>query len=306
MSFSGDVKDELAKHETNRRHCMIAELAAIIGLLGKIVQKDDGFYSITIHTENVTLARKCFTLIKKTFNIITEIQISTSYQLLINDKDASRRILQALKLMDEDGKRHYVNQLVHPLLIQNECCKRAFIRGAFLAAGSMSDPEKFYHFEIVCDTQGKASQLMDTINCFDIESKIVERKNHYVVYVKEGTQIVDLLNIMEAHVSLMQMENVRILKDMRNNVNRQVNCETANLNKTVSAAVRQAEDIHLIKDKGRLETLPDNLREIAEIRLENPEASLKELGEMLNPPIGKSGVNHRLRKLSEIADSIRS
>lgn len=303
MSFSSDVKDELARLDTRRRHCVLAELAAIVGMIGRI-QISNGNTSIYIHTENVTLARKCFTLIKKAFNISTEIEIGTSYQIRVTADEDTKRILQALKVVDEDGMID-TNRLVNPLLIQNECCRRAFIRGAFLAAGSMSDPEKFYHFEIVCESPQKAEQLMEMINSFGIDSKIVERKNHFVVYIKEGTQIVDLLNIMEAHVSLMQMENVRILKDMRNNVNRQVNCETANLNKTVGAAVRQVEDIHLIRTRGGMERLPDNLKEIAQARMDHPDASLKELGEMLDPPIGKSGVNHRLRKISEIADSMR-
>jgi len=140
---------------------------------------------------------------------------------------------------------------------------------------------------------------------FDMDAKIIERKKMHVVYLKEGSQIVDMLNIMEAHLSLMELENVRILKEMRNTVNRKVNCETANLNKTVSAAVKQVEDIEYIKETIGLEKLPDNLQEMAMIRLEHPHAALKELGEMLDPPVGKSGVNHRLRKIKEIADHVR-
>ena len=189
--------------------------------------------------------------------------------------------------------------------MQNSCCRRAFIRGAFLSAGSMSDPEKSYHFEIVCATEKKATQLMEIINSFDIDAKIVPRKKNYVVYVKEGAQIVDMLNIMEAHVALMNLENVRILKEMRNSVNRQVNCETANINKTVNAAVKQIEDINYIQETVGLESLPANLQEIAEVRLKYPEAALKELGTFLEPTVGKSGVNHRLRKICEIAEEMR-
>lgn len=174
-----------------------------------------------------------------------------------------------------------------------------------MSAGSMSDPEKSYHFEIVCTTEKKAEQLMEIINSFDIDAKIVSRKKNYVVYVKEGAQIVDMLNIMEAHVALMNLENVRILKEMRNSVNRQVNCETANINKTVNAAVKQIEDINYIQETVGLESLPENLQEIAEVRLKYPEAALKELGTFLEPPVGKSGVNHRLRKICEIAETMR-
>lgn len=138
-----------------------------------------------------------------------------------------------------------------------------------------------------------------------IEARIVLRKKYFVVYIKEGSQIVDILNVMEAPVALMELENIRILKEMRGSVNRQVNCETANINKTVSAAVKQMEDIIYIRDTAGFDSLPDNLREIAELRLARPEATLKELGEALDPPVGKSGVNHRLRKLGNMAERLR-
>ena len=151
----------------------------------------------------------------------------------------------------------------------------------------------------------QAEQLRDTMNSFDVDAKIVERKKHFVVYLKEGAQIVDILNVMEAHVALMNLENVRILKEMRNTVNRKVNCETANINKTVSAAVKQVEDITYLKETIGFENLPEGLVEAALARLANPDLTLKELGAALNPPVGKSGINHRLRKLSELADKVR-
>jgi len=195
--------------------------------------------------------------------------------------------------------------VVKNLIIQNSCCRRAFVRGAFLAAGSLSDPEKFYHFEIVCSSEEKAEQLREIIGTFSIEAKIVVRKKYYVVYIKEGSQIVEILNVMEAPLALMELENIRILKEMRNSVNRQVNCETANINKTVSAAVKQVEDITYLRDMIGFENMPDNLVEAAYARLDHPDATLKELGESLTPPVGKSGINHRLRKLSEMAESLR-
>ena len=169
----------------------------------------------------------------------------------------------------------------------------------------MSDPEKFYHFEIVCSTERKAEFIQTILVGFTFDARIVRRKRYYVVYIKEGEQIVDLLNIMMAHRSLLNLENVRILKEVRNSINRQVNCETANLNRTVSAAVKQIEDINYIKETVGLDSLSEGLMEIAVLRAENTEVSLKELGEMLSPPVGKSGVNHRLRKISEIADELR-
>lgn len=203
-----------------------------------------------------------------------------------------------------DGKTQGAG-IVDENLLKRLCCKRAYIRGAFLSGGSISDPKKSYHFEIVCRTAQQAGQLQGVINSFDMDAKIVERKKHFVVYLKEGEQIVDMLNIMEAPISLMNLENVRILKEMRNSVNRKVNCETANISKTVNAAVKQLDDILYIKEKAGLESLAPNLQEAAFLRLEHPEAPLKELGTYFSPPVGKSGVNHRLRRISEIADKLR-
>ena len=194
---------------------------------------------------------------------------------------------------------------VENVIVQAVCCKRAYIRGAFIASGSMSDPDKSYHFEIVCGTLKQAEYLKNMINSFEMDAKIVKRKKSYVVYLKEGSQIVDILNIMEAHVALLELENVRIMKEMRNTVNRKVNCETANINKTVSASVRQMEDIIYIRDNIGFDKLPDGLKDVALTRLTYPDATLKELGGLLENPIGKSGVNHRLRKLSEIAEKLR-
>lgn len=223
----------------------------------------------------------------------------------MREHEDALRVLQASKLLDSYGEIAEDLSLIHNVVVQNVCCKRAFIRGAFLSAGSISDPEKFYHFEITCASMRKAKQLQGLMASFDIEARIVLRKRYFVVYVKEGSQIAELLQIMEAPVALMELENIRIVKEMRNSVNRQVNCETANINKTVSAAVKQMEDIRYIQDTIGLESLPENLQEMARVRLERPEATLKELGEALEPPVGKSGVNHRLRKLSLMAEDLR-
>ncbi|MEG0216407.1 MAG: DNA-binding protein WhiA, partial [Hungatella sp.] len=294
-------------------HCQIAEIAEIISLCGKIEIDENDRYRIRIHTENVAVARKNFTLLKKTFNIGTDVSIrrnaylkkSHTYSVMIHRDEDAKKVLQATKLLNEYGE---INENLSPaknLVIQNSCCRRAFIRGAFLAAGSLSDPEKFYHFEIVCAAESKAKQLQGIMATFEIEAKIIVRKKYYVLYIKEGNQIVDILNVMEAPIALMELENIRILKEMRNSVNRQVNCETANINKTVSAAVKQIEDINYIKDTIGFDGLAENLEEIARIRLERPEATLKELGEELDSPVGKSGVNHRLRKLSILAEELR-
>ncbi|SFR84052.1 DNA-binding protein WhiA [Anaeromicropila populeti] len=312
MSFSLKVKEEISREVPSARHCCIAELAAIISFSGEITNSNTGGHQIKITTENLTVARKYFILLKNTFHVKAEISVkrnvalrkNNSYCVLVRTKADVEKILLATKLVD-DSIRVSESLLPSVLVAQNTCCKRAFIRGAFLASGSISDPAKTYHFEIVTMSPDKAAMLSEMIHFFEIDSKIVVRKKYFVVYIKEGSQIVDLLNIMEAHVALMDLENVRILKEMRNSINRKVNCETANINKTVIAATKQIEDIIFIRDTIGLSELTEGLEDVATLRIERPDMSLKELGAMLNPPIGKSGVNHRLRKISKIADSLR-
>lgn len=295
MSFSGEVKEELAGQISKSRHCRMAELSAMICFAGKL-KAEEGMISLVLDTENLLLKEKYRQLLLLLYGIELEDDVLSGEMLL--------KVLESMKIWDK-GKGCFGDMAcVDGMLIQQSCCKRAFIRGAFLASGSMSDPHKAYHLEIVCDTKAMAEQLQSAMKSFGVGAKIVARKKHEVVYVKEGSYIVDLLNIMEAHISLMNLENVRIVKEMRNSVNRQVNCETANISKTVNAAVRQIEDIMYIRDKKGLESLPDNLREVAVLRLEYPDMSLKELGTYLCPPVGKSGVNHRLRKISEIAEEM--
>ncbi len=287
MSFSGEVKKELATRMSSARHCQLAEFAAIISFCGQFGRDNEGKYALGFQTENEALVKKGFTLLEKLYNI------EAGFRLTEQELD---------NIMQKAGG---VGEPVNPLTIKNSCCKRAFLRGAFLSVGSMSDPRKGYHLEFVCNNEGQAKQLQQVIRTFGIEAKIVLRKKYYVVYLKEGSAIVDLLNVCEATVSLMNLENLRILKEMRNSVNRQVNCETANISKTVNASARQIEDIEYIRKHYGFERLSETLREMAEVRLENPDAPLKELGDYLAPPVGKSGVNHRLRKLSELADRLR-
>ena len=314
MSFSSSVKDELSRQISPARHCQIAEMAAIISLCGRVQISENDEYAIRIQTENVAVARKYFTLLKKTYNIYVDICIrnhihtgkSRTYILDVADDYAARKILSSVKFMNGDGEIEEDYAIVHLMILRKACCKRAFLRGAFLCAGSISEPEKTYHFEIVCMTPERAQQICDMMKTFNIDGKCITRKKYHVVYIKEASQIVDMLNVMEAHVSLMELENIRILKEMRNSVNRRVNCETANISKTVSAAVKQIEDITYIRDTVGFSELTDGLKEIAELRLQYPEASLVELGKLLSTPVGKSGVNHRLRKLSVLADELRS
>lgn len=311
MSFSGDVKKELCEQISPARHCRLAEISAIIAFCGKLVVDKDRTLILKLQTESTILTKKIFLLLKQVFRVNAELttkSISSKknlYELVLSAEETSL-VLAACKLTAAEEEKNGRPLVVEHTVVTKSCCKRSFIRGAFLAAGSVSNPNKAYHFEVVVSQEQNGGLLCEVMRSFNIDAKMIARKYHYVVYVKEGSQIVDLLNIMEAHVALMNFENVRILKDMRNTINRKVNCEAANINKTVKAATRQVEDILYIKEKIGLATLAEGLEEIALLRTAYPEASLKELGEMLSPPVGKSGVNHRLKKLSEIAEGLRT
>ncbi len=308
MSFSGKIKEELQFVTGNSRHCMLAELAAFFQFCGRGEVSGEGDKLLRIQTENKIVARKCFTLFKKTFKIYVDVTVRSmggratgmTYLLRSDEHPMHGKIKDALKISEwEKG------DCTSTLLLKNSCCKRAFLRGAYMAAGSMSDPYKGYHLEIVCRNMQQAGQICKLLGDFGLDAKQVQRKKYYVVYIKEGENIADFLNIIEAHQAMMEFENARIYKDVRNMVNRKVNCDNANINKTVNAAARQMEDIEYIRETVGLEKLPDSLREMAYVRLENPDVSLVELGQLLDPPVGKSGVNHRLRKIGEFAKNLK-
>ena len=310
MSFSMDVKEELFGVNVSARHCKIAELSALVVQCGKIDVDKSGHLHIKLQTESGYVARKCNLLFRKLCQVPVFVSVRTAkgkqshaqYLLEIQGDAAVKKVAELLKLK-VSGKEGALR--TDGMVYVHTCCKRAFLRGTFLASGSISNPQKSYHFEISETVAERAEQLVTLIRSFEVDAKSILRKNYHVVYVKEGEQVSELLNIMEAHRALMEFENVRIVKDVRNSVNRQVNCETANLNKTVNAARKQYEDIVLIRDKAGLHTLSEALEEVARLRLEYPDASLIELGEMLSPKLGKSGVNHRLKKISEYAECLR-
>lgn len=312
MSFSANVKRELCSHENKTRHCDIAEIAGIINTCGD-VKFLDNMFSVRIQTENPAVAKKYFKLIKKTFQTNCAVSIRRSaqfkksrvYSVVAREQAACEKILLATGIMTVEAGEARIMKRADPMVVNSACCKRAYLRGAFVSGGSQSDPEKSYHLEFINADEALARSLLDIIGFFGLKAKLIARKGYYVVYLKEGESIVDLLNILGAHVSLMDLENVRIMKNVRNNVNRAVNCETANLSKTVDASARQVEDINYIFESKGMDFLSDQLRDIALVRLQYPEASLKELGVLLSPGVGKSGVNHRLRKISTIADNLR-
>lgn len=304
MSFSSSVKEELYENIPSGRHCQLAELAALHTLCGFLKVDENGCESLIYQIENASLVKKFFTLLEKSFNISFVLVSDTdkTHKIIIDDSEQVKKIKGALKL--SLSRREMME-----LLTEKSCCKRAFIRGLFLAEGSISDPNSSYHLEIVCPDKERAELIKALVNSFELEemleAKVVERRSSYVVYLKEGSQIVDFLNIIEAHSGLLKLEETRVFKEMRNSINRQVNCEAANLIKTVDAANRQIRDIEFLRDHGGFSKLSPALLEIAQLRLEYRDIPLAELGALCDPAVGKSGVNHRLRKLSEMAEKLR-
>lgn len=294
MSFSGDVKKELLTVLPSARHCQLAELAAGVLLLADRSPERE---ALILRTENEGAANKLFTLLKKAFNI----------DIVVNRRrgNTGGKHGWIVSVEDADASAVIRKTLNHRRLLAMECCRRAFLRGAFLASGSVSAPEKAYHLEITASEESTAERIREVMQSLDLDAKIVIRKEQYVVYLKEGEQLVQMLGEMGANISLLNFENIRIYREMRGSVNRRVNCETANLKKTAVSSYRQIEDIQYIQNRKEFASLPPALQEMAEVRLQYPDAPLAELGSYLEVKIGKSGVNHRLRKISEFADRLR-
>ncbi|MFB0918885.1 MAG: DNA-binding protein WhiA [Clostridiaceae bacterium] len=312
MSYSAKVKSEIVREENITADEFSSLLSAVMKVAGVLSLSSGGREGFRISTENASTARFLLKNIKQQLkmNATTIVSRSQSFKknnlYIINfeDNDNMREFLIEMGILAEEEGGITLNVSIPKKLISSDLKKKAYIRGAFLGSGSMTDPEKQYHLEFVTHSEEYAQELMKLLGTYNLNAKVIPRKGIYVVYIKEGEQIVDVLNILGAHNALLETENVRIIKDMRNNVNRLVNCETANLSKTVNASVRQTEAIKLIEKTTGLSRLPDQLREIAELRLANPGISLKELGDMLDPKVGKSGVNHRLRKIEKFAEEL--
>ncbi|MFZ5597155.1 MAG: DNA-binding protein WhiA [Bacillota bacterium] len=308
MSFSAQTKNELARVTAEKSCCKKAELSALFRMDGSI-QISGGRVYINIKNENAAVARKIFSLVREVFGVHGEVLVKRKsklrknniYQVRISPDQNTGDILVSLGLMSESGQ---ILENIDKAFISRECCRKSYLRGAFLGGGSVNSPDGTYHFEIITNNEKHAREIRRLMKRFNLDAKINTRKNWYVIYLKESEQIVSCLNIMGAHEALLDFENKRIYKGVRNQVNRLVNCETANLNKTVNAAVQQMESIRLVREKIGLDKLPPHLRQVAEARLNNPDASLRELGEMLDPRLGKSGVNHRLKKIEELAQKL--
>ena len=312
MSFSSQVKEEMAAQSAGAGHCRAAELSAILTFCGGVRISGRDEVSVRVVTENLPAAQRFCVLVRTGFHVIPQVRVSVrqggGHRLCcvqVTDQKEALRLLDAAGILDE-------NLMPPPgaenglLLPERTCCRRAYLRGVFLAAGSLSDPRKSYHLEMVTPEKEKAEHILSLLGDFGLEGRIVVRKRRYVVYLKEGDQISDFLKVTEAHRALLEFENIRVLREISNTVNRKVNCEAANIGKTVLASVRQRTDIRLVLRCMGEETLPGPLRETAILRLENPDLPLKDLGALHNPPVGKSGVNHRLRRLEALAASLRA
>jgi len=308
MSFAALTKKELTMHEAGDC-CNRAELSALIRMNGTL-QFGSGRMVLDVTTENAAIARRIYTLIKKLFQLHAELLVRKKMRLKKNNvyivriPHRANEILQKLGIMDETLS--FIPG-ISPDVVKNSCCRGAYLRGAFLAGGSVNHPEaSSYHLEISTAYQDFCQALTKLANRYRLNAKCIERKKGYVFYIKEGEKITEFLSLIGAHQALLYFEDVRIVKDMRNSVNRLHNCEIANINKTVNAATKQMENIRLIEREIGLENLPKRLREVAELRLMHPDINLKELGEMIpGGAVSKSGINHRLRKINEIADKLR-
>lgn len=310
MSFSSNVKEELSRFEERHPCCRRSELAALLRN-GLSIRRVDGENRLLFVSENALLSRHVFSIVKELYQSGPEVLMLKTHRFrdhAIYRLDFSDMIVSSEKgtLLRDCGIVAEADRLTFlPWKAKARCCRRAYLRGCFLAGGSISDPDRSYHLEISFPNRMLFEEFRSLLMEFGIEARDIIRKGHLLAYLKEGQDIVDFLNIAGAHGALMQLENIRIMKDVRNQVNRIVNCETANLEKTVNASFRQIDSIRYLEAHLGLDSLPDGLREIARLRLAHSEVSLQELGEMLSPVLTKSGVNHRLRKLERMAAQMR-
>lgn len=302
MSFSDEARQELARVIPTARCCKVAELSAIYELDGFLLGENNQFLDFN-HASPV-VARKILLLLRGLYpDLPTQI-------LVVKPRSKRSQTCTVRVLGKEWTERVYLNFKRQNIMgetgvLRKKCCRRAYLRGTFLSRGSITNPEKAYHLEIAAEQALAAVKILETMRSLGLNGGIVQRKGSFVVYLKDSQQIVDFLNLIGAHNALLHLENVRVLKEMRNQVNRLVNCETANVDKTIKASLEQIGDIHLIERAMGLEKLPSKLREVARARLENPYASLQELGNLMVPKMSKSGINYRIRQIKEKATRLR-
>jgi cell division protein WhiA len=310
MTFSKETKDELAHIVPEKNCCVLAEIAGFIRVCGTIKLMGGGKFKVVLTTEHNAVARHYKTLIKAYFDVDPTVEIGRSqainkgkvYLISLGPEELSEQILRETGILMLRGGMNYISDGIYEGLIKTKCCRKAYLRGLFLGTGTMSNPEKGYQFEIVCDSEILAGDVKRLINGFiDIHAKMVVRKGQYVVYIKAAGQILDILAIMGAHTQYFAFEDIRMKKELVNRANRIQNCDQANIDKTVMASEKQISDIRTVIAQNGIENLPVKLREIALLRLENPDASMTEIGAMLEPPLKKAGVNNRFARIADMA-----
>ena len=318
MSFASETKNELARIEPEKKCCMLAEISGFLRVAGSIGLVGFGKFRIRITTDNAAVARHYKKLLQDYFGIETKLEISEgtqvgkskdrkkyAYTITIDPENLSEQILRETGILLIREGNNYISDGIYNGVVRTKCCKKAYLRGVFLGAGTMSNPEKGYDLEFVLDSANMAQDLRKLINSFtDLGCKIVVRGKKQVVYMKKADYISDTLAIMGASNQVFSLEETRIKKTMINSARRTVNCDNANMDRTIEASMKQIEAIKKIENHGGLDSLPDKLAEVARIRLENPDASIASLGEMCEPPLKKSGINNRLRKIIEISNKI--
>ncbi|SFH62362.1 DNA-binding protein WhiA [Pisciglobus halotolerans] len=305
MSFAATVKKELTQLEVHKEHAK-AELAALIRMNGSVSLVERQFI-LNVQSENAAIARRIYVLLKDHFAVESELLVRRKMKLKKNNvyivrlKQGTKEVLSDLSIMDDMLFQGHVSEEI----IGNEQKVRSYLRGAFLAAGSVNNPETSrYHLEIYSNYEEHNEDICQMMNQFGLNARMIERRNGYITYLKEAEKIADFLATIGAANAMLKFEDIRIVRDMRNSVNRLVNCENANLNKTIDAASKQIENIRYLDQTIGIDCLPDKLKEVARMRLEYPDATLKELGDLIpSGKISKSGINHRLRKLNELAES---
>lgn len=308
MSFTAEVKEELARIEHAKGCCAIAELSALIRVEGTLHYTGGGRMRLEIATETAPVARKVIKLLHSVFNLETELTVrrsvlhkSNNYLITVVSQAALPQALIDLGILGTGQAPIYG---VPAWLVRKDCCAIAYLRGIFLGGGFVADPHGDFHFELTAESEEVAEDLVKLMARFDIRARVTSRRGSYAVYLKGAEPIVTFLALVGAHRALLRTEDVRILKEMRNDVNRLVNAETANLQKTAEAAADQVAAVRSIERSRGLDALPPALREIAYLRLENPDVSLRELGELADPPLSKSAVYHRIRRLEELAEEV--
>ena len=315
MSFASETKNELARIEPEKKCCQLAEISGFLRVAGSLRLAGGGKFRIVITTENPAIARHYKKLIQEYFGIETRLEIGEgtavgknrnsrhyAYSITIDPENLSEQILRETGILLIKEGNNYISDGIYSGIIKTKCCRKAYLRGLFMGTGTMSDPEKSYHLEFVCHSETLANDLKKMINSFvDLSAKVARRGNSYIVYMKKADYIRDTLAIMGASSQVFSMEETRIKKSMISDAKRIANCDTANLDRSVDAAMRQLDAIRKIEETRGLAWLPEKLQEVARLRVENPYISISALGELCDPPLKKSGINNRLKKIEELA-----